>query len=86
MQRISNQLEKMKPGKAADQNGIVAELLRNGSELFLQTVASLFTDVLQPAATVLDYWQASSIRVIFKKGDERLPRNYRPICIVPILY
>ena len=35
---------------------------------------------------VPDYWKASSIRVLFKKGDDRLPENYRPICIIPILY
>ena len=35
---------------------------------------------------VPESWQASSIRVLFKKGDDTLPENYRPICIIPILY
>ena len=35
---------------------------------------------------VPDYWKSSSIGILLKKGDERLPENYRPICIIPILY
>eukprot|EP00959_Pyramimonas_sp_CCMP1952_P217989 4559103-Pyramimonas_sp.AAC.1 len=76
----------MRGGKAADDNGIVAELLRKGSDLLVRLIADVFTAVLDPRAAVPEYWRASSIRVLFKKGDERLPENYRPICIIPILY
>ena len=41
---------------------------------------------LNPGNAVPDYWKSSSIRVLFKKGDQRLPENYRPICIIPVLY
>ena len=85
-EEIRQQLTKMQPRKAPDDNGIVAELLSNGSDLLLQMIADIFTAVLDPRTSVPGYWKASSIRVIFKKGDARLPENYRPICIIPIIY
>ena len=32
------------------------------------------------------YWKETSMKVMFKSGDPQLPENYRPICIIPILY
>ena len=83
---VRRQLQKMKTGKAADDNGIVAELLREGSNLLIEVITELFSAVLIPGVVVPEYWKASSIRVLLKKGDHRLPENYRPICIIPILY
>ena len=31
-------------------------------------------------------WKKTKLVVIFKKGDPKLPSNYRPIAIIPILY
>eukprot|EP00973_Karenia_brevis_P042239 5847428-Karenia_brevis.AAC.1 len=33
-----------------------------------------------------EYWKATRLKVLFKKGDPQLAANYRPIAIVPILY
>ena len=85
-EEVRSELNKMRPRKAADESGLVSELLRSGSDLLMDMVAQVFTAVLNPQAAIPDYWKASSIRVLFKKGDERLPENYRPICIIPILY
>ena len=85
-EEVRSQLKKMRGGKAADENGVVAELLSKGSDLLMTTIADVFTAVLNPQATIPEYWKSSSIRVLFKKGDDRLPANYRPICIIPILY
>ena len=86
VEEIRTQLKKMKSRKAADEGGVVAELLFYSSDSLLRVVADIFTAVLKPHTTVPEYWKASSIRVLFKKGDDRYPENYRPICIIPILY
>ena len=41
---------------------------------------------MKPETAVPGYWKIYLIRVLFKKGDDRLPENYRPICIIPIMY
>ena len=83
---VRTQLRKMKLRKAADERGLVAELLRNGSDMLIGIIADLFSAVLIPGTTVPEYWKASSIRVLLKKGDSRRAENYRPICVIPILY
>ena len=52
----------------------------------MRLIADTFTAILNPKSNVPEYWKAFSIRVQLKKGDERLPENYRPTCIIPILY
>ena len=83
---VRSQLKKMKKSKAADDAGIVCELLCEGSETLIETIADMFTSILQPGATLPPSWKSSSIRVLFKKGDPKIPGNYRPVCIIPILY
>ena len=71
---------------AADEQGIVDELLHLGSDQLLAILAEIFTAALRPQTAVPEYRKASSIRVLLKKGDPRLPENYRPICIIPVFY
>ena len=83
---VRKQLKLMKKYKAADEAGIVAELLQEGGDDLMENLAQLFTEVLRPGAAVPSSWCSSSIKVLFKKGDPKLSENYRPVCIIPILY
>ena len=83
---VNNHLKAMRRGKAADESGIVAEFFLQGNESLVDILADTFSGVMRPHETIPEYWKASSIRVLFKKGDPRLPENYRPICIVPFIY
>ena len=58
-EEVRRQLKTMRAGKAADENGLVVELLRKGSNLLMQMIADVFTAVLDPRATVPSYWKAS---------------------------
>ena len=86
LEEVRMQLKQMKARKADDEHGIVAELLRCGNDFLLEMIAHIFTAIINPQAAVPEYWKSSSIRFLFKKGDDRSPENYRPICIIPILY
>ena len=83
---VRSELRKLKRRKAPDEGGIVAELLSSGSDKLIMMIADIFTDVMKPQTAIPEYWKASAIKVLFKKGDMRYPEHYRPICIVPILY
>ena len=85
-EEVRAQLKKMKKGKAADDAGIVSELLCEASDDLIKTIAEIFTSILKPGEALPPAWKSSSIRVLFKKGDPKLLENYRPICIIPILY
>eukprot|EP00973_Karenia_brevis_P072582 10082551-Karenia_brevis.AAC.1 len=83
---IKRELGNMRKGKAADVNGVVMEMLLHGSDALLGMISDLFNAILQPNALPPSAWRETMIKVIFKKGDVKLPENYRPICILPILY
>ena len=82
VEEVRRQLKSIKMRKAADERGMVAELLHESSDRVTEVIAQVFSAVLQPESAIPEYWKASSI----KKGDQRLPENYRPICIIPVLY
>jgi len=83
---VKDQLKSMSNKKSPDSNGVVAELLKQGSDKLIENIATLFSDILNPAAVVPEYWKQTRLKVLFKKGDAKSVDNYRPICIVPILY
>ena len=83
---VRKQMKKMKRKKAADDSGIVSELMCEGSDTLIEAIADMFTEILKPKAELPRSWRSSSIRVLFKKGDPKLPANYRPVSIIPILY
>ena len=77
-------LKKMKKLKTAADEGLVAEMLKTGHPGLILILAQLFTDILSGVAAP-ETWKAASLKVIFKKGDVKLPKNYRPISIVPVM-
>lgn len=80
-------IRKMKRGKCADESGIIAEMLKDGSSALCECLIDLFNDVLDPEKLPPDNWKRTKLVVIFKKGAPKLVKqNYRPIAILPILY
>ena len=72
--------------KACDTNGVVVELLKVSGGAMREVVADVFTDLMNPASEVPSYQREARLKDFFKKGDPLNPENYRPICILPILY
>ena len=83
---VRAQLRTMKNNKASDDAGIVSELLKEASESMIEAIADIFTEILTSEAPLPTSWKQSFIKVLFKKGDPKLPGNYRPVCIIPIMY
>ena len=86
MAELKKALRHLKCGKARDQFGITAELLKAGSEVLQQLLLELFNEVISLEKKPPEQWRATRLIVIFKKGDASLPSNYRPISLLPILY
>ena len=77
---------KMKRGRAKDDAGIVAEMLKDGSKKLLQMTLEIFNDILSLKNAPPDSWKNTRLVVIFKKCNPSLPKNYRPIAILSVLY
>ena len=79
-------LAAMKNHKAKDEAGIIAEMLKDGSQRLLVVTLDVFNDILVGGVDAPLARRSAKLVVIFKKGDPKAPTNYRPIAILPILY
>ena len=86
LKEVIDAMKYMKRGKAMDEKGIIAEMLKDGTHSLAMAVLSLFNDVLSSHKPIPDEWRRTKLIVIFKKGDPAMTANYRPIAILPILY
>jgi len=82
---VRQAVKHLKNKKACAADGLVAEMLKHGSEELYEAIALLFTCLLSGQTAVPAEWRQSRLTVIFKKGDPKLPKNYRPISIFPVL-
>ena len=55
-------------------------------DILMDASTALYNAVLLGSSELPETRRQSVIKVIHKAGDERLPKNYRPITIVPLLY
>ncbi|KAH7718827.1 protein F43G9.7 [Aphelenchoides avenae] len=78
-------LKKFKNGKAPGPDGITAEMLKKGGLLLWKRIAKLFTLCLRTRRIPLK-WKESRTVLLHKKGDTEDLKNYRPICILPVIY
>ena len=83
-EEVEVQLGKMKKNKAGDDAGLVAEMLQYGCHELRDILAQLFTRILNFGTEPPESWKQSFVTILFKKGDPKLPGNYRPICLLPI--
>ena len=78
----------MKPKKAADQKGAVAEMMMTDCAEVQDAILNLFNDVLA-CREVPTAWRSTRLDVIFEKGDPRLPRFSAAFCVAgsrPVLW
>ena len=76
----------LKSNKCKDTAGIKAEMLKMGGESLVDVLLELYNRVVTQTMEIPKSWKHSVITVLYKSGDAMLPQNYRPICIIPILY
>ena len=85
-EEVQTQLKTMRKNKCADEAGLVKEALDYGGIELAEELADIFNQILFRTSAIPQSWRMSKISILFKKGDRRLPENYRPICIIPIIY
>ena len=82
-QELGKALGQLKTGKAADSNGIVAEMLKTGGYTLREALLHLYNAIIQPNSPSPSNWHHTIIKVLHKSGPPQLPQNYRPIVYKP---
>ncbi len=78
-------LKQLKNNKAPGEDGITSELLKAGGTPVLRVLQKLFNSVIFEGATPAA-WSRSVVVLFFKKGDNTLLKNYRPISLLSHAY
>ena len=83
---LEDGLRSLKSGKAKDGKGFLAEMLRVKSEKLKEVLLELLNAVLDVDAPTPAEWHENVLKIVFKGGDAKQANNYRPICVIPVLY
>lgn len=75
--------EKLNKKRTCADDGLLAEMLETDFEPLLQALAEAFTDLLQGTTDVPSSLLETRLTILFKKGDPKVPGNYRPIAVLP---
>eukprot|EP00959_Pyramimonas_sp_CCMP1952_P172357 3601502-Pyramimonas_sp.AAC.1 len=79
-------MRQLKAMRAADTNGITAEMLKEGGGTLRRVLIDAFNDILRPGSPMPTSWKLTAIKVLQKSSDTMRPDNYRPIASTPMLY
>ena len=60
-------------------------MLKTEHDGLLSVLAELFTDFMRSHAVPPATWKRARLAVIFKNGEPQLPKNYRPISVIPVM-
>ncbi|KAE9412728.1 hypothetical protein Angca_007866, partial [Angiostrongylus cantonensis] len=78
-------IESMKTGKALGPGIITADFLRAQTHNLHVLLADHMTTCFQKEK-IPDQWRMSRTVILPKKGDRKNFRNYRPVCLLNVLY
>ncbi|EFO97114.1 hypothetical protein CRE_30476 [Caenorhabditis remanei] len=84
-EEIQHSLNSFQNGKAAGEDKISADFLKSCHFTVHKLLAKRFSRYLKEGK-VPTKWKSSKTTLIFKKGDKENLENYRPICLLPVLY
>ncbi|KAH7707537.1 reverse transcriptase, partial [Aphelenchoides avenae] len=82
---IQDALKTFKNGKAPGPDGVTAEMLKAGGPELWKRISKLFTHCMRHRKIPLK-WKESRTVLLYKKGDPEDLKNYRPICLLPVMY
>ena len=78
---ILNEINRLKPGKAAGNDGIKPDIIKECAETLIDPLTHLYNLSFQ-TGVFLDIWKIAKVIPIFKKGDRTNEDNYRPISLL----
>ena len=73
-------IKKLKRKRACADDGLVAEMLKDGGTAMVDAISDVFAGLLNGEARAPESWNVSKIVVLFKKGEVTLPKKLQANC------
>ena len=83
---LRHRITQLARGKAPGDDGVPYEFLKDGPEELLSSVLDAVNALLTRKARMPADWKGGSIRLLFKKGDPSMCKNYRPVVLLRACY
>jgi len=84
-EEVRNAIDQMKKGKAPGEDNLTADILRLGGEDTIEILTKLFNKIME-LEEIPTQWNEAKVIILYKKGDMKDIKNYRPISLLPHLY
>ena len=75
----------MKRHKVQGVDGITSDIIKLGGPIVLTYLTNIFSNILK-TKQIPDSWHEAKIVILFKKGDPKDIKNYRPISLLSHSY
>ena len=86
LEDLKHRIAQLARGKAPGDDGVPYEFLKDGPDELLTSVLDAVNALLTRTARMPQDWKGGSIRLLFKKGDPSLCKNYRPVVLLRACY
>ena len=84
-EEVERAIKRMKRHKAQGVDGITSDIIKLGGPIVLTYLTNIFNNVLK-TKQIPDSWHEAKIVILFKKGDPKDIKNYRPISLLSHSY
>jgi hypothetical protein len=82
---VKHAINHMSRGKAAGPDAVLIDTIKDGEEVVTKELAKLFTECLHQGK-VPQQWKEANMILIYKKGNKKDLKNYRPISLLSNIY
>ena len=84
-EEVERAIKRMKKHKAQGMDGITSDIIKLGGPIVLTYLTNIFNNILK-TKQIPDSWHEAKILILFKKGDPKDIKNYRPINLLSHSY
>ena len=84
-EEVERAIKRMKRHKAQGVDGITSDIIKLGGPMVLTYLTNIFNNILR-TKQIPDSWHEAKIVILFKKGDPKDIKNYRPISLLSHSY
>ena len=86
LEDLKHRINQLARSKSPGDDGIVYEFLKDGPDELLAIIHQAINSLLTKTTKIPADWKGGMIKLLYKKGDPFLCKNYRPVVLLRAIY